>query len=69
MLGLEFAPEQAEVRLRNPCLPPFLDEITIRNLSLGEMVSDLTVRRHGDEVSVEAVRKRGRMQVSVLFSS
>jgi glycogen debranching enzyme len=69
MLGLEFAPEHSEVRLRNPCLPEFLDTITIRNLSLGEMVSDLTVRRHGDEVSVEAVRKSGRMQVSVLFSN
>jgi glycogen debranching enzyme len=69
MLGLEFVPEQAEVRLRNPCLPPFLDEITIRNLSLGGMVSDLTVRRHGDEVSVEPVRKSGRMQVSVLFTN
>ena len=35
-LGLEFAPDQHEIRLRNPCLPAFLDEITIRNLRLGE---------------------------------
>ena len=67
-LGLEFAPDQHEIRLRNPCLPAFLDEITIRNLRLGESVSDLKVRRHGDEVSVEPLRKSGKVQVSVVFS-
>jgi glycogen debranching enzyme len=68
LLGLEFAPDQDEIRLRNPYLPPFLDEITIRNLRLGDSVSDLKVRRHGQEVSVEPLRKNGRVQVSVVFS-
>jgi glycogen debranching enzyme len=65
-LGLEFEPEKNEIRLRNPCLPAFLDEIVIRNLRLGNSVSDLKVRRHGSQVSVEPLHTRGEVQVSVL---
>jgi hypothetical protein len=32
-------------------------------------VSDLKVHRHRDDVSVELVRKRGNVQVSVVFSN
>jgi glycogen debranching enzyme len=67
-LGLEFAPDQHEIRLRKPCLHAFLDEITIRNLQLGASVSDLKVCRYGNEVSVEPLRKSGKVQVSVVFS-
>ena len=35
-LGLEFDPQKDEIRLRNPRLPPFLDEVMLRNLQLGE---------------------------------
>lgn len=67
-LGLEFEPEQNEIRLRNPCLPGFIDEIVIRNLRLGHSVSDLRVHRHGSQVSVEPLRTRGEVQVSVVYS-
>jgi hypothetical protein len=67
-LGLEFAPDQGEIRLRNPSLPAFLDAITIRNLRLGDSVSDLKVRRHGADVSVELQRRTGQVQVSVVYS-
>ncbi len=67
-LGLEFAPDRDEIRLRNPSLPSFLDEVTIRNLVLGDSVSDLKVCRHGDEVSVEPLRRSGKVHVSVIFS-
>jgi glycogen debranching enzyme len=68
-LGLEFEPEKGEIRLRNPCLPAFLDEIVIRNLRLGNTVSDLKVRRYGTQVSVEPLRTHGDVQVSVVFSN
>ena len=42
-----------EIRLRNPRLPPFLDEVILRNLQVGGSRVDLKVRRHGDEVSLE----------------
>ena len=69
MLGLTFDPENGGISLRNPCLPAFLDEITIRNLHLGDAVTDVNIHRHGDEVSVEPLRKRGNVQVSVVVSS
>jgi glycogen debranching enzyme len=68
MLGLEFDPDKGGISLRNPYLPAFLEDITIRNLCLGEAVTDLKVHRHGDEVSVEPLRQRGNVQVSVVFS-
>jgi glycogen debranching enzyme len=67
-LGIEFEPEKNEIRLRNPCMPTFLDEIIIRNLCLGNSVSDLKVRRYDGQVSVEPLRTRGDVQVSVVFS-
>src|SRR6202171_2113286 len=67
-LGLEFDAERGEIRLRNPRLPAFLDEIVIRNLRLGNSVSDLKVRRHGDDVSLEVLRRRGQIQVSIVLA-
>src|SRR5450755_110705 len=31
-LGLEFDPTNSELRLRNPHLPPFIDDVLLRNL-------------------------------------
>jgi glycogen debranching enzyme len=67
-LGLEFDPRTAEIRLRNPHLPAFLDEIILRNLRVGDLRGDLKVHRHGDEISVELLRKRGDVQVAVVYS-
>jgi glycogen debranching enzyme len=67
-LGLEFDPDAREIRLRNPRLPPFLGELVLRNLRLGEASVDLIVRRHGDEVSVELLQTSGKIQVTAVFS-
>ncbi len=67
-LGLTFEPHSNEIRLSNPSLPAFLDEVILRNLQLGASRTDLKVRRHGDEVSVEPLRTRGKIQVSVVYS-
>jgi len=67
-LGLEFDHLAGEIRLRNPQLPAFLDEIVLRNLQLGGSSVDLCVHRHGNDVSVEVTGSRGKMQVSVLYS-
>ena len=66
-LGLQFDPAANEIRLRNPRLPEFLDEVVLRNLRLGEASVDLKVNRHDTEVSVEILRRRGQVQVSVVF--
>jgi len=66
-LGLEFDPIANEIRLRNPRLPEFLDEVVLRNLRLKQASVDLKVNRHDTEVSVEILRRRGHVQVSVVF--
>ncbi len=67
-LGLEFDPEHGEIRLRNPTLPSFLDEVLLRNLQLGDATVDLKIRRHHDEVALDISRSRGTIQISAVFS-
>jgi glycogen debranching enzyme len=67
-LGLEFDAARGDIRLRNPRLPAFLDEVVLRDLQLGPSSVDLRVRRHGDEVSLEVLRTRGRIQVSIVLA-
>ena len=66
-LGLQFDPAANEIRLRNPRLPPFLDELVLRNLMLKQSSVDLKVRRHANEVSVEIPERRGQIQVSAVL--
>jgi glycogen debranching enzyme len=68
-LGLEFRPETNEVHLRNPRLPAFLDEVILRNLQVGGSSMDLKVHRHADEVSLEVLRMRGKVQASIILSA
>jgi glycogen debranching enzyme len=67
-LGLEFDAGRGEIRLRNPRLPAFLNEVVLRDLQLGSSSVDLRVRRHGDEVSLEVLRTRGKIQVSIVLA-
>jgi glycogen debranching enzyme len=67
-LGLEFDPGKGEIRLRNPRLPAFLDEVTLRNLRLDSSSVDLRVRRHKDAVSLDILRTSGKIQVSIVCS-
>jgi glycogen debranching enzyme len=67
-LRLEFDPAAGEIRLRNPHLPAFLDNVVLRNLRLGEASVDIKLRRHRSDVSVEVLRSQGRVQVSVLYA-
>jgi glycogen debranching enzyme len=67
-LGIEFDALRGEIRLRNPRLPAFLNQVILRDLGLGESSVDLCVRRHGDEVSLEVLRTRGRIQVSIVLA-
>jgi glycogen debranching enzyme len=67
-LGLEFDAQRGEIRLRNPRLPAFLNEVVLRELQLGPSSVDLRVSRHGDEVALEVLRTRGRIQVSIVLA-
>ncbi|OKO70979.1 amylo-alpha-1,6-glucosidase [Bradyrhizobium sp. NAS96.2] len=67
-LGLEFDTARGEIRLRDPCLPEFLNDVVLRDLMLGASSVDLRLRRHGDEVSLEVLRTRGQIQVSIVLT-
>jgi glycogen debranching enzyme len=68
-LGLQFDPFQGEIRLANPRLPAFLDEVLLRDLRLGSASVDLRVRRHDKTVSLDTPRISGDIRVSIVFSS
>jgi glycogen debranching enzyme len=67
-LGLEFDPAALEIRLINPCLPAFLDEVVLRNVQLRQSSVDLRLRRHENDVSLEILRRRGKVQVSIVYT-
>jgi glycogen debranching enzyme len=67
-LGLELDPKAGEIRLRNPRLPVFLDEVVLCDVQLGQSSVDFMVRRHGEEVSLQILRTRGQIQVSVVLT-
>ena len=67
-LGLEFDLARSEIRLRNPRLPGFLNEVVLRDLQLGPSSVDLRIRRHGEDVSMEVMRRRGQIQVSIVLA-
>jgi glycogen debranching enzyme len=66
-LGFEFDTHTTEIRLREPRLPPFLDDITIRGLRLGDSETDLRIRRCSDnDVALDVVRSKGTIRFSVV---
>jgi glycogen debranching enzyme len=67
-LGLEFNPARNEILLRKPRLPPFLEEVTLRNLRLGRSVLDLMVGRHGNDVSLQVLRNESQIMVAAVYS-
>jgi glycogen debranching enzyme len=67
-LGLEIDPAAEQLRLRDPRLPKFLDEVILRNLQVGDSSVDIAVRRDGEAVSVSVLRVLGTIEVSVLAS-
>ena len=64
-LGLSFQPGTCTVRLDRPMLPPFLDQVTLRNLSLHTAMLSLRIRRSGEQVSVETLDRHGDVQVTL----
>jgi glycogen debranching enzyme len=67
-LGLQFDPAANEIRLSNPSLPAFVDEMVLRDLQLNGASIDVKVRRQRSSVSVEVLERRGAVQFSVVFS-
>jgi glycogen debranching enzyme len=66
-LGLSFRPDEPRIRFLNPVLPPFLDQLRINDLRVGNAVVDVDFRRRKNETAVQVFRKQGDVQVSVVL--
>jgi glycogen debranching enzyme len=62
-LGLTFEPQASQVVFNEPRLPAFLDEVSLRHLTVGNGSVDVAVRRSGQKVLVELVQRRGDVRV------
>jgi len=67
-LGLSFNPARNEIRLINPRLPSFLDEVILRQLRLGNSSLDLAIGRHDGEVSLRVLRREGQLRVAAIHT-
>jgi glycogen debranching enzyme len=63
VIGLEVDAVERRVVLRHAFLPPFLEEVKIRDLRVGEASVDLRLIRHRDDVGVTVTRKVGNVDV------
>ena len=66
-LGLEIDAAARTLILRRPCLPRFLEWLTVRDLHVGDGKLDLMFRRHESAVAVNLLRREGDAEVEVLL--
>ena len=68
MLGLEFRPEEGEIRLNNPVVPPMAGAIKLRNITLDNASADFVVRPSSGTggVALEVLRTRGDLRISLV---
>ena len=62
-LGLELDHGANEIRFRHPMLPPFLEEVALGNLALGDTTVDVVLRGRGSDVAVSVPRRTGDARV------
>ncbi|MBB3593940.1 glycogen debranching enzyme [Rhizobium sp. BK529] len=66
-LGLDFDPDALRISFNEPRLPSFLDEVLLRDLSIGNGSADVAVRRSGRHVMVDVVERRGDVRVLTML--
>jgi glycogen debranching enzyme len=65
-LGLQINATTEDVRFVEPHLPAFLEEVVVRNLSVGHSSLDFLVRRQGGSTSVQILQRRGGAKISAI---
>jgi glycogen debranching enzyme len=68
VLGIRPSAPKKELNIVNPTLPPFLDQLNIRNLHIGRSTVDLDFTRRGERTFCNVVDIRGdKLLVNVVF--
>ncbi len=62
-LGVSIDGTEQRIRFTYPRLPGFLETVWISGLRVGEALVDLELRRHGDDVGVNVLRRDGAVEV------
>jgi glycogen debranching enzyme len=65
-LGMELRHDSNSVTFRDPTMPPFLDYLTLNQLSLGNSRIDVKLQRHGGDVTLNLLRRRGDAKVMLV---
>ena len=65
-LGLEIDAPGRQLRFHYPVLPPFLDEVRICNLRVGDAVVDFTAHRHPEDIGINVERREGQFDIIVI---
>jgi hypothetical protein len=52
-----------QISFSYPLLPPFLQEVRIKNLQVGQASVDLVLRRHAHDVSINIERRQGKVEI------
>jgi glycogen debranching enzyme len=64
-IGCQIDPNGSTLRLLNPALPKFLDDLTIRNIEIGESRVDLKMSRVDGDVTTAVLRRTGDVVVTI----
>jgi glycogen debranching enzyme len=62
-LGLAVDGQERRIRFTYPRLPGVIETVWISGLRVGEAVVDLELRRHGEDVGVNVLRRHGTVEV------
>jgi glycogen debranching enzyme len=65
-LGLTIDASSQQVAFRHPQLPPRVERVSVRNLTVGESSVDLTLYRYSGAVGLNVDRRSGKLDVAIL---
>ena len=65
VLGIAIDGLDRQIVLAHPVMPEGVEEIRVRNLSVGEASVDFTVRRHAGSVSASVERREGKLDLVI----
>ncbi|PNG25764.1 amylo-alpha-1,6-glucosidase [Methylocella silvestris] len=65
-LGMELCSQSHSIRFVNPLMPQFLDSVTLTRLTVGESHVRLKLQRHGDDVTLNLLERKGAATVMLV---
>jgi glycogen debranching enzyme len=63
--GSEFDINECKLSLNEPVLPKFLNEVSLRNIRIGDCALDLSLSRAGDDVRTTVLRRAGPVRLTI----